>query len=430
MRFRHFIFTILLLGGFLCAQTHPPVTKIAANSTRLSGIRVTGSTRFQSSELVSSSGLKIGGEGTDDALKAGAELLASSGMFTDVTYSWVSSPQGTRVEYRVQDVEKLYPAEFDNFVWLQRQELVRALQQRRPLFHGEVPNAGNMYIQLGEDLKAILAEKNIIARVRALPLAPQGGGSILGFMFTVEGVKIPIRTVDFPGVDAEMLPVLKGVASPKIGSDYTESGLRAFSRLDLLPEYQKRGYLRARMQPPEFVLVDAASNAVSVKLPVVEGLCYQLTSVEWFGNTAFSAKELANALKVQIGKAANQLQLQDDLGGIEKKYGTKGYMEARLNSLPTFDDVAKAVSFRVEVTEGAQYHFGSVRVEGATEAISKKFGELWKLRKGDVFDSSYALLFFQALGQQVDLSRLRVSIAGNKDKETKTVDVVFRFAPR
>lgn len=388
-----------------------------------------GSARYQTAELVSATGLKLGDAGTEAALNAGAERLASSGMFTEVTYSYVSFPEGTRAEYKVHDVEKLFPAHFDNFVWMPREELLRELRRRQPLFVGEVPDGGELYTRLAENVKAILAEKNVETTVSVHPQAPQEGGKILGFVYTVEGVRTPIRSMEFPGADAEMAAALKTVAAARIGSDYTEAGLSTFARLDLLPEYLARGFLKAGFEAPEFTLTEAASNAVVVRLPVKEGLRYQLSGFEWSGNSAFTAQELAKSMKVESGKWANQLRLNEDLKEISKLYGTKGYMEARLKALPTFDDSARTVAFRMEVQEGAQYHMGVVRVEGP-DAIGKKFHELWKLRMGDVFDSGYGHVFLQALGRQVDLRGFKIGVSQSMNRESRTVDLVFRFTPR
>lgn len=428
MHFRNVGLILALIAAPLCAQTRSSaLQKIAKNSDVITEIVVSGSTRFQPVELVSSTGLKIGEDGPDAKLQAAAVALAASGMFTDVTYSWVSSPKGLRVEYKVQDVASLYPAIFDNFVWMTRDDLLHALRQRHPLFMGEIPGAGEMYTQLGEDLQAILAEMHVNGVVQVHPEVEQGGGRILGFRFTVQDVHIPIRAVEFPGATPEMAAVLKEKSTAKIGSDYSQGALHAFTRLDLMPEYMTRGYLQAHFQAPEFTVADHATNSVAVRLPVQGGLCYQLKGVEWLGNTAFPAKELARVLKVKTGDVANKVQFDEDLGGISKIYETRGYMHARLKAVPMFNDDEKSVSFRVEVTEGDQFHMGNVQLEGASEALARKIQELWKLPAGDAFDSSYTGFFLKELGQQFDLRPYRISMRNTVNQESKTVDVLLRF---
>jgi outer membrane protein assembly factor BamA len=253
------------------------------------------------------------------------------------------------------------------------------------------------------------------------------GARIIGFRYTVEGVRIPVRTVDFPGAAPEMIAILKEVAAPKIGSDFSETGLLTFSRLDLLPQYMSRGYLQAQFGALEFTPADVATNSVAVRLPVREGLCYRLKEVQWSGNNAFPGQELAKFLKGKSGTTANSVQLDEALGAISKNYGTRGYMRARLKANPAFNDEEKTVSFRIDVTEGDQYHMGVMRMEGASEAVKKKGGELWKLRAGDVYDSSYAQQFLKDLFQEFDLRAFRISIGESLKQESKTVDVLLRF---
>jgi outer membrane protein assembly factor BamA len=137
---KHFPFIVagLLLFLFTSVAANAQAHKITPNSDKITEIRVLGSQRFQSSELSAATGLKIGGAGDDAALKQAADRLAESGMFTNVTYSYVSSPQGTQVKFQVNDADKLYPVNADNFVWLSPSELQNELKKREPLFRGEV----------------------------------------------------------------------------------------------------------------------------------------------------------------------------------------------------------------------------------------------------------------------------------------------------
>ncbi len=401
-----------------------------ANSTIISEIKVTGSVRFKSAELVSSTGLKVGEDGRDDRLKDGADLLAASGMFEDVRYRYVTTPQGMRVEYMVADVEALYPAKFDNFVWMPREELVLALEARRPLFRGEIPNAGQMFEQIAEDMRALLAERHISATVAAHPISTQDGERIIGFGFRVQGVRIPIRAMEFPGAGGDMVGVLRQTSGVKLGSDYSEGELEAFERLDLLPQYRMRGFLQAKFGTPETVLTEAESNAVAVRLPVVEGLRYELVEVQWEGNKTFTAQELAQALKVKTGRPADMVQLESDLEGIGRKYSGRGLMEARMTVLPKFDDAARTVVVLVRVSEGAQYRMGSARLEGAPEAAEKRFMELWKLAPGEPFDSEYAGKVIAGMGRLFDLRAVRVTVSQRANREAKTVDVVVRITAK
>jgi outer membrane protein assembly factor BamA len=405
---------------------------VAVNSKTVTEIRFTGSQRFQNAELVSASGLKIGHDGSEENLKRAADRLAATGMFADVTYSYVSTPQGTRVEFHVNDNPKLLPAYFDNFVWLSRAELLKRLAEREPLFKGEIPNAGEMFLHLATDLKAMLVDLGVASgEVKVFPEVAQGGGGVLGFVYSVQGVKLPIRSLELPGVSADLDTVLQKIAATSLlGQDYSENRLRNVAALDFLPEYHRRGFLRAKFGAPVAELQDRATGAVAVRLPVTEGNRYQLASIRWSGNTVFSANEMGKAVKVRPGEVADQLELEEDLGGISKVYGTRGYMEARIQPKYSFDDSAKTVSVDMDVREGDRYRMDKVTFTGLTENSSALLYKLWKLHTGDVYDASYPDLFLMTAGRNLNLSGLKVQVSQVIQHDSKLVDVTLRFTPK
>jgi outer membrane protein assembly factor BamA len=402
--------------------------KIMPNSTKISEIRVVGSQRFQSHELAPVTGLKIGDTGDDAALKQAADNLAESGMFSNVTYSYISSPDGTRVKFEVLDTEKLLPIHVDNFVWLSSAELLNELQKREPLFRGGAPNAGEMYTKLADDMTAILNDMHISGTVRAFPQAPSGGGDVTGFLYSVSGVNLPVRNVEFPGASADMTSVLQKIAATTlIDTNYSRSKVNANAQFDFLPQYQMRGFLKAAFGDPVVQLQDRSTGAVTVQVPVKEGLQYKLSAVQWAENMVFSNNDLSKPLRCKPGQALNQLQLEEDLGGISKIYGTRGYMEAHLVPKFTFDDAAQTVNTEIDVHEGDQYHIGEVQFAGMTESAAAPLRKLWKLHPGDPYDSSYPPFFLTQAAMNFDLSHMKISVDERPRRETKTVDVTFHF---
>ena len=415
------------------AQTSRGGARSAApgNSSKLTEIRVLGSQRFQQSEVVHATGLKPGDDGSEDALKRAADRLAASGMFTDVTYRYVSGPEGTKAEFHVHDVDKLLPLRFDNFVWLPKEELLTRLRQREPLFTGQVPNAGEMFQKLTEDIKSVLADLHVSAEVTAFPQVPLGGSEVVAFLYKVEGVKLPIRDVRFEGASHEMEGVLQhSAAAALIGSDYSETKVGAVSALDFLPQYRMRGYLKAAFGSPAATLQDPAGGAVALQLPVQEGSVYGLAAIHWTGNAAFPSKELARVIRAQPGKPLNQVEFEEDVRAISKIYGTQGYMEARPKPDYVFDDPGQKVTVEVTVREGDRYRMGAVRFEGLGENSRAILTKLWALRPDDFYDSSYPQTFMTTASRQFDFSALKVQFNERLNRENKTVDVVWRFSAK
>lgn len=397
-------------------------------SGKLLAVRVSGSARFAQPELVAATGLQPGAPVSDSLLKEAADRLAATGMFTEVGYTFVVNPSGTTVEYKVNDVMSLLPAQFDNIVWLSDSELLAELKKRVPLFTGQVPNNGDMYNQIAAAIQAILQQRGVSAAVHGFPVTPQTGGTILGFTFSAEGVKIPIRSVEFPGASPEMKEILQKSNAELLSGDYSFSRAEAFDRLNVLPQYRSRGYLKAATQAPAAQLVDPATNAVTVSLPVVEGPQYRLAGLEWKGNAALPSSELAKAVKLHPGDVLNQVQLDGDLDAISKVYANHGYLDARLQPEFVLDDAARTALAQVDINEGTQYSMGAVNFEGVSPDTATRLAKMWKIKSSQPFDGGYALEFMKDLYRAFDFRAINLKESLNKHPENHTVDVTFTFA--
>src|SRR5947207_6967023 len=115
--------------------------------------------------------------------------------------------------------------------------------------------------------------------------------------------------------------------------------MRVHERLDFLPVYQARGYLKAQFADARpKVVEDGGQTVVDVSFPVTPGLQYKLTDVEFAGNQVFPAEKLRDLVRLKAGEPANSVQLADDIGQIRKLYGSKGYLIAQVEPVPTMYD--------------------------------------------------------------------------------------------
>lgn len=416
---------LVMEASLVVAQSKAPSSKPA----KLTEVRVIGSKRYQPDELVAATGLKLGTNTDEDALKGAADRLAQSGMFGTVSYSYIAGPDGLRVKYELNDTDKLYPLHLDNFVWLPLTTLDTELRKREPLFRSRLPGAGEMPDRIAQDLKAILAEQHVAADVKVFPEAPQNGGDIIGFLYTVEGVSVPIQNVEFPGASSAFSDMLRKSAERLLFKmSYSVAKVRALAGFDLLPQYRMRGFLKATFGDPVAELQDRTTNSVSVQIPVSEGLQYKLSAVQWSGNTIFGADELSKTLKVAIGKPLDGEQLEKDLVAISKVYRTRGYMEAHLEPKFEFDDAAQGVVARLQVQEGSQYHFGNVEFSGLSGNAAAEVRKLWKHAAGDPYDSSYVNLFLEGAARKFNFNGLHVATRSQAHPETKTVDEFIQFS--
>src|SRR5207302_9525470 len=108
----------------------------------------------------------------------------------------------------------------------------------------------------------------------------------------------------------------------------------------------------------------------------------------WSANTAFAAEQLQPVIQLPAAPYANPVQLGDDLQAVQKLYGTRGYMAARVHPFAQMDDTQSTVAYELQVHEGGVYHKGELEIQGLDARTTARLVEGWKLRGGDIYDAS------------------------------------------
>ncbi len=426
-----------LVTGMLAAQTRSQTAGSHASSVsayKLTQIKVTGTKRYTPEQIVAFSGLRPGENVSEENFKDIVQRLGETGMFTNVAYSFSFSPAGTKVEFQLADNDKLVPVEFDNFVWFSDQALIEKMQKYVPLFRGEMPISGNLPDKVTDALQFVLAERGLEkARVEVNRHGDEEAGTIDRVIYSISGVEIHIRNMEFPGAGTAELPLLTRAAQRAQGGDYERSKLRMFARLDLTPVYLREGKLRAKFGEPQAKIVHETPDEFEVDavLPVEEGREYKLAQIEWSGNSVFTTAQLSKGIHQQPGQTVNAVQLSDDLDAIKPLYRSRGYMKAVVEPHLDLNDAEGTASYKLEVKEGDQYRMGDVEIEGLDEKSSAHIREAWTLHQGEPYDASYVKRFLKDTGALVPPSiKWGVTIHEDLNEKDKSVDVTVRFKPK
>jgi outer membrane protein insertion porin family len=421
------LFTSLLLVALLPAQT----TRKPASTFKLISINVTGTKRYTPPEIIAATGLQLGQTVSEADFKRASQQLGETGAFSDVAYTYQYSSQGTKLDFQVADSNQFIPVRFDNFVWFSDQELVEKLHSNVPLFHGQLPMAGGLIEQVSDALQTLLLERKLQGRADYMRAAHKDG-PIDAFVFKVTGPTILIRNVAFTGAALAELPLLQAAAKDLKNQEYLRSMLQIQAEKNLLPIYLERGYLKAAFADaqPKIAQENPQETVVDVDVPVDSGRQYKLTQVLWLGNTVFAAEKLQPLIHLQTGQYANAVQLGNDLEAVQKLYGTRGYMAARIRSVPQMDDTQSTVSYQLQVHEGDVYHMGELEIQGLDARTTARLVEAWKLRGGDAYDASYPQQFLNDTNHVIPLVSWKISVHNSLNEKDKTVDVTLRFDPR
>ena len=200
--------------------------------------------------------------------------------------------------------------------------------------------------------------------------------------------------MDFPGAAPSEIPALQAVAKQLAGQDYLRTKMRAQERLNFLPVYLARGYLKASFSDAQAKIGgDGAETLVDVNFPVAPGRQYRLTGMSWVGNRVFPDGQLQQLIHLKNGEPANAIQLGDDLDEVHKLYGTKGYLFAHADPSPEMDDAQSTVHYQISMTEDDLYRMGELQVDGLDPDLANKIVARWQLKKGDPYDKIHAYLF-------------------------------------
>lgn len=398
-------------------------------------MKVSGSQRYQSAEIAAAAGLEIGQTVSEDDFRRASQRLGQTGAFDNVTYNFRYSSDGAQLELQVTDAGQWVPARFENFVWFSDQELRTTLHQQVPLFNGMLPLSGNLADQVSDALQVLLLQRKIPGHADYLRAGPEDG-PINAIIFSVTGPNIRIRSVAFIGAGPGELPALNGLSKQVVGREYSRSLLLIQADKNFLPVFLAHGYLKAAFAQAEAKVVEETTDdddqprtIVDVTFQIEPGRQYNLATIEWSGNKAFSANQLQPLLHLQPGKPANAVKLNADLEAVEKLYGTRGYVTAKVHPTPQFDEAQSTVSYRLEVREGDVYHMGEIEIQGLDDRDARQVVAKWALAKGNVYDSSYAKRFLDDAFKSALLDeRWNVRVTEDPDLKEKTVDVTLHFS--
>ncbi len=437
-------FLLFALAAALCppgmgqaSTTQKPLAQMPASARQLIAIKVTGSKRYSEAAIAAASGLQLGTEVNDDDFKKAARRLGDMGVFTEIGYTFSYSSVGTKLELHVTDGAKFVPAHFEDFVWFTDAELKQRIQQHSPLFNGELPISGRLADEVSDVLQAMLVENSIPGHVEYLRVGKEDG-PVESINYHVTDVLIQIRKIEFTGADAADLPALEAAAKKLPDPEYSRSRLSQLVQRQLLPVYYARGYLKAEFGAPQTKVLklpateneDGPRNqtVVDVIFAVTPGLQYKLKSLEWSGNREFPTETLQKMVRAELGQPANTIRLGDNLKDIQKLYGSHGYVTTTIKPDAEFDDAVGTVAIRLEVKEGFIFHMGELEFRGLDNSLTAKLRAAWKLRPGDVYDSTYLSDYLPAahklLPSALDWDVTSHVTANVRDK-TVDVDLIY-----
>ena len=423
---------ILVLNFLALLSFASPVTPQGAR--RIARIEFEGLHNLTTENVIAMTGLKVGDPFSVSALDSAAQHLVDSGLFKNVGYRTRTVGTSVTVTFQVEEQKSNNsPVVFDNFVWFSDEELSTTVKHVLPSFNGSVPDTGNTTELIRQSLQELLSS-------RKLPGTIEYSLTENGHVYRIGGITLPLCTFHFPGARDVSEEKLGATMKSQTDANYSRAAATAFPQYGLYPLYYELGHLRATFGAP-VAKPDGSGkceNGVDLTIPVDEGVVYSWASGQWSGNQVLAPSQLDVALGMKKGEVANGNKFDRGKHEVEKAYGKQGYIQAHLNSTPEFDDTARQVTFKIAVSEGPQFHMGTIDFKGFSETDRGALIESWKLKTGDVYDASYVDRFFREdarpvisriLQQRRATSSQRVSIdpQTHVNRKSLTVDLVIEL---
>lgn len=428
-----------LVAASLCGPMYAQKSfdQAPASMRQLIAVKVTGNQHFAENAIIAASGLQLGTTVTEDDFKKAATRLGAYGIFKDVGYTYSFSSAGTKLELKVTEVDKFVPARFEDFVWFSDEDLLKRIQERAPLFQGELPLSGRLPDLVSDILQALLVENDIPGNVE-YERAGAKDGPVDSIVYRVADVLIQIHDIDFVGANPDDIPALKAASARLRDTEYSRTVLNGLVQHQLMPVYLARGYLKASFGTPQTKVVTKPSQEndsglkrltiVDVIFPVVPGQQYKLKGIEWSGNKEFATDVLQKMVRASVGQPANTVRLSDNLKDIQKLYGSRGYVAAAIKADADFDDAAGTVVLRLNVNEGPVYYMGELSIRGLDNTLEAKLRNLWKIRSGEVYNSTYLSEFLPEAHKLLTASLdwdVSSHVTANVRDKTVDVDLIY-----
>jgi outer membrane protein assembly factor BamA len=366
------------------AQTAP------AASAALREVRADGLKSLPESQIAALAGLQPGAPAGRDDLQAAADKLLQSGLFNKVKYNFQTRTDGLVVTFHIEEAPRI-PAYFDNLPWFGDGELNDAIRKKLPFYDGTLPNAGTAVDQAADALSEFLVAHGLQAAIEHQALAnPNGEGDVQ--QFHIEGASLRIFSLEFsdPSLNSSLI-VRQQLAELK-GKAYSRMAIDLFLVEQVRPIFQKQGFLRAKLGPPEVRLTGNPNQKlpeqIPVYVPVTPGAVYHWKGGQWTGNSVLSSITLTGDLALAVGAVADGMALEAGLERIREEYAHRGYLEAKIDPVASYDDQAHTVAYAAHISEGVPYKLGAMVITGLSTAAEKRLRDQWPIPAGELFDKT------------------------------------------
>jgi outer membrane protein assembly factor BamA len=418
----YFVLNFLLLAALPC-----PLSAQTYNPKSIRFVSTDPAQRLDTAELLRISNLQQGVPLSKDDIDAALQKLGDSGAFADLSYTVNDTALTIKLTPAVVQNQAL-PVRFVNFVWWSHDELIKLLEQRVPLFHGNLPLQSNQTGEVEEALVALLVDKGIPdARVTALPSSDSPGDAMNAVALAISSPQILVGEVRFDGAVPAVTEKLTTLTHALADRNFDLREMNATLHDSAIAIFEDAGYLEAKNDPIVFATPrkDLGGYVVDIQVPMQPGPLYHIGSITLHAQSPVSDASLRAVLPFKTGDPASAASVRDAVAVLAHLYGDYGFLQARASA--SLDKVPSnhTVNYSFNFSPGPQYHLASIDVSELPTELQQEFSTLWHTAPGVVIDKDFQTNLRETLEKLH--TRMGIFVAVKRDNDAHSAVIILQL---
>ena len=314
--------------------------------------------------------------------------LHTTGFFQNVQVHEAREPDGIRLTYIVQPRLKITDILFSGNKKFSHSRLSKKLTTKI----GDSLDDRKLFTDAQEIKKLYEKSGYPKTKVETVPTTDERTGRATVTFEITESPKIRIKDVVFDGASAYTQHKLRKVLKTRRHwwlSWLTQSGTLKEEQLEedkekLAEFYREAGYIDFELK--EVRQVQIGPRRVELHFILSEGHQYKVGAVGFKGITLFPTNDLPPKLKMGVGQTFTPKGLFKDTETIQDLYGTKGYIDARVNPRKNPNTQTGTMDLVYEVVENDKAYIEKVEIKGNIKTKDRVIRRELAVAPGEVFD--------------------------------------------
>lgn len=150
--------------------------------------------------------------------------------------------------------------------------------------------------------------------------------------------------------------------------------------------FRDEGFLDVSIEQSGVKIIENGSNALDLFLQIDEGDQSFFGEIIIVGNSVITSEKLREEMKISTGVPYSPTLLSEERNRLRKKYGEKGYLDARVISIRKPNLQTGQIDLRFEITENNKFSVNSIQVRGNEKTKTTAIVRELALAPGETFD--------------------------------------------